>query len=358
MCKYIFVLFCFFVSHTLNCQTSKSDILAGNTKEKEKRVDFSLMPYLSYNRNLKLMFGLVPMMMYKINPKDSISPKSLTGIAAITSTNGSYALAFFNKFYFKEDKWRASLYAFTGDLSSQFYVDNLFNPRFYDYTTDVQSVGLKLQRKVFNGLYVGLGYHYSKYKTVYEDTIQPEATTETNGIETSIQYDRRNSVYYPTTGKLSILKWVAFPTWFGNSVNANKIETEYNQYIPLRNNKDVLATRFSGTFGLGDIAFEQQISVGGKDIRGYSQGKYRGDGLLTIQAEYRYNFFKRMGVVGFLGAATVYGSETKNFNGLILPGAGIGFRYQAFEKIKFNIGIDAAFGRDDWSVNFRIGECF
>ncbi|MCY1721596.1 hypothetical protein OU798_14665 [Prolixibacteraceae bacterium Z1-6] len=141
-------------------------------------------------------------------------------------------------------------------------------------------------------------------------------------------------------------------------MKANKIMTEYNRYFPVRGNTDVIAARLSGKFGLGDIAFEQQVTVGNKDIRGYAEGKYRGDGLMALQGEYRYNFNERMGLVGFAGIATIYGSENENFNGMILPGAGIGYRYRAFKTVKFNIGLDAAVGKDDWGIYFRIGEAF
>ena len=41
-----------------------------------------------------------------------------------------------------------------------------------------------------------------------------------------------------------------------------------------------------------------------------------------------------------------------------LPGGGFGIRYMLIEKMRINIGIDAALGKDDWGVYFRIGESF
>ncbi|MFV0344946.1 MAG: hypothetical protein ACK5IQ_01635 [Bacteroidales bacterium] len=65
-----------------------------------------------------------------------------------------------------------------------------------------------------------------------------------------------------------------------------------------------------------------------------------------------------MGLVGFAGLATIYGSDSPDFNWNIYPGAGVGYRYQAFKSVKFNIGLDAAVGKDDWGIYFRIGEAF
>ncbi|MFC5627165.1 BamA/TamA family outer membrane protein [Algoriphagus winogradskyi] len=324
----------------------------------QKKVDFNVMPYLSYNRNLKFMIGAIPMAMYRLNQADTISPKSLSGLAAVYTTNGSYFISIFNRWYLAEDTWRIKMFAVTGDHNSQFYMDDLDAPGFYDYGTNTTLVSVGAQRKIAQKLFVGVTYTYANYHTTYEDGVQPESTTQTNGLELNLMLDTRDAVYYPMTGVNSKLRFIAYPEWFGNDVSANKILTEYNRYFPMKNGKDVLAARFSGTFGLGDIAFEQQVTLGGKDIRGYSEGKYRADGQMAIQGEYRYNFGEKMGVVGFAGLATIYGSDTESFNWKMYPGLGVGYRYRAFKTVKFNIGLDAAVGKDDWGIYFRIGEAF
>jgi len=108
--------------------------------------------------------------------------------------------------------------------------------------------------------------------------------------------DTRDAVYYPTQGDKFILSWTTYQEWLGNEVAANRISLELNQYFHARDNNDVIAARLFGKFGLGNVAFEQQVTLGGRDIRGYSEGKYRGDGLMDIQGEYRYNFSKKNGV--------------------------------------------------------------
>lgn len=338
-------------------QTKSADSITVSKKQ-TKRVDFNVMPYINYNRTLDFMFGAIPMMMYKLDKSDTISPKSLSGISAIYTTNKSYFIVSFNKWYFKEDNWRAQFFLATGNQNAQFYVDDIDVPDFYDYGTKKTIVGATLQRKIAKALYGGLGYSYAHYDTTYQDDIQPSSVTHTNGLQLNMMYDTRDAVYYPTKGDKVKLRWLTYPTWFGNDTNANKILSEYNKYFPMRNGTDVLAARFSGKFGLGNISFEQQVTIGGDDIRGYSEGKYRGDGLMDLQAEYRYNFNKKMGLVGFAGVATIYGSDTTDFNWKLYPGAGAGFRYRAFKTEKFNVGLDAAVGKGDWGLYFRIGEAF
>ena len=350
------LLFCLYCS-SLFSQTKAKD--STQTAHKPvKNIDFNVMPYLNYNRTLEFMFGAIPMMMYKIDKTDSISPKSLSGISAVYTTNKSYFISAFNKLYFNEDKWRAQVFFMIGDHNSQFYMDDIDAPDFYDFGTKTTIVGVTLQRKIIKYLYAGFGYSYSHYDTTYQDNIQPSSVTHTNGLQLLTLYDTRDAVYYPTKGDKIRLRWINYPEWFGNEVEANKILSEYDKYFPMRDGTDVIAARFSGKFGLGNIAFEQQVTIGGEDIRGYSEGKYRGDGLMALQCEYRYNFNKKMGLVGFAGVATIYGSATPDFDWKLYPGAGVGYRYRAFKTEKFNVGLDAAVGKGDWGIYFRIGEAF
>ncbi len=336
-------------------QSADSATISG---QDEKKVDFKVMPYVNYNRNLKFMGGIIPMIMYRIDQKDTISPKSLSGLSGVYTTNESYFIAFFNQLYFKENIWRAQLFAVHGNHNSQFYLQDYDAGAFYDFGTITTIFSAGVRRKIKGKLYAGFTYTYAHYDTEYADDVQPESITTTNALEVNGLYDNRNAVYYPTNGNKTQVRLISYPTWFGNDVNANRILTTYNTYFSMKNKRDVVAARFSGNFGLGEIPFEQQQTVGGKDIRGYTDGKYRGEGLMAVQGEYRLNFENRMGVVGFAGLATIYGSENQDFNWKAYPGIGVGYRYKAFESVNFNIGLDAAVGKDDWGIYFRIGEAF
>lgn len=175
----------------------------------------------------------------------------------------------------------------------------------------------------------------------------------------SLALDHRSSVYYPRTGFESTLKYFTYPSAFGNETDLDKIEFEYNHFVPARGDRDVIAGRFFAGLGIGDLAFEQQFIVGQRqDIRGYTQGAFRGDYLLAIQGEYRWNFRPRLSAVGFAGLATVFETVNEDDDGRLLPGIGAGFRFTADTETNMNVGMDIAVGIDDWGIYFRLGEAF
>lgn len=324
----------------------------------DKNFNFVPIPYINYSRSLGFAIGALPMAMYKLNPKDTISPASISGVLGMYTTNDTWFAMFFQRFYLNEDNWRISAAGGLGSINFQFYLD-LPGAGYIDYNTQADFLFAEVQRRVVGKLYIGVNYMYTSFDTSFgADTTVSFGETKLHGLGLKLSYDKRDNIYYPRSGSISELDWTKYPGFLDNEFESNKIELDYNQYISTRKDKDVVATRVYGGFGIGDLSFEQQFVVGRQDIRGYTQGKYRGDYLLAAQGEYRWNFHEKMSAVGFIGLATVFGSINENDDGTILPGIGTGFRYNIFPKYHMNAGIDVAAGKDDWGFYFRVGEAF
>lgn len=324
-------------------------------KKEEKNFKFKPVPYLNYSRTGGFEFGAVPMAMYKINKNDTISPESLSGLVGIYTTEGNWVAMFFQKFYLKEDNWRltaAGGYAFVG---FQFYLDGIGD--FIDYTTDASFIMAKTERRIYKKLYGGIRLARGETETLFGSLPNPKNTIF-NNLGLSLSNDLRDDVYYPYNGSLTELSYNFNPEWLKNEFVSQKIELEFNNYIAMQNKRDVIALRGKLGLGLGNLAFEQQFIVGNEDIRGYTQGEYRGENLLAVQGEYRLNMTERIGFVGFVGMATIWKAPNDSHNGNLLPGIGAGFRFNVFPENHMNIGLDAAVGDGDWGIYFRIGEAF
>lgn len=348
--KYFLILLALSISQFTFSETKKD-----STK---KNISFVPIPYLNYNRSFGFSFGAVPMMMYKLNKNDTVSPSSISGAIGVYTTEKTWFAMAFSKFYFNEDKWRATLFGGRGNINFQFYLDHPLSPGYIDYNTIADVFMVEMQRKIIDKLYVGINYTYIKMITNFDVAEGVEQTEFFNGLGGIVSYDDRDDVYYPHKGFITNLKYNAFPEFLDNESVSQKLELDYNHYFEMKNKKDVFAFRFYGGLGLGDLSFNQQFVIGRDDIRGYTKGKYRGDQLVSLQGEYRWNPYKKIGFVGFAGIASVFNTINESDDGKILPGAGVGFRYMVFPKNKMNVGLEAAIGDGDWGIYFRIGESF
>jgi outer membrane protein assembly factor BamA len=191
----------------------------------------------------------------------------------------------------------------------------------------------------------------------FPDSLKNDARNM-NNIGGQLTYDRRDHQLNPYSGFKAMLKASFYRDWMGSDDDFNRYELSHNHYFTLKNKRNILVARFYATISTGNVPFLGQNVVGQDDIRGYSSGKYRNNQVYALQTEYRWRFYKRMGMVGFLGVASAVEYLPDIFENELLAGAGIGIRYLMIPKERINVGIDIAKGKGDWGLYFRIGEAF
>lgn len=345
-----------FLSLVLVPVNTSAQLGAGANGRIEGKTKFMPIPYLGYDRSMGFALGAVPLLMFNPVDKDTISPSSVVGGVGFYSTNKSWFTMGFGMFFLNEDRWRLTTAGGVGNVNFQFYIDGLVGG-WIPYNSEAKFFMLKVERKIYKKLYGGVSYIFADVISSANDYPVADSTT-LHGLGFNLSLDLRDNPHYPRTGSLSEVKYNTFPEFFGNETPTQKIELSTNHYFSTRQEKDVVAARLYAGIGIGDMAFAQQFIVSNKDIRGYTQGGYRGNSMLALQGEYRWNFHQRWGAIGYAGVATVFDAINESDNGKLLPGAGTGIRFRVFEETNFSVGLDAAVGIDDWGIYFQIGEVF
>lgn len=302
-------------------------------KQKEKK-DFSFVPvpYIGYNRTLGFQFGAVPMAMYRINKKDTISSLSISAGVLFYTTNKSWGIFQFNKIYFDENKYRAITALGGGNFNAQYYIDLPEFEGFLDFSTAAFFFKIELQRRIAANFYGGLNYTLVKLNTKQNSLAGIQTINSIiNNLGGILTFDNRKNFYYPEDSYLATLKIATAPKFMGNDSTSSRLELEVNKYIKI-NNSDVVALRIHGAAGLGELVFNQQFVIGNKDMRGYTKGRFRGNQTVCLQGEYRWNPFKKIGFVGVAGVASAFNGDNESDNNQLLPAIGCGVRFTAFPK--------------------------
>lgn len=329
-----------------------------------KSSSFAAIPYINYNNTLGTSFGLLGQVYYPINKADTISPSSSSGVIGLYTTNKSYFVTAFQRLYLNEDRWRILAALGFGNFNYEYWQDLPFNDgTFIGFGTGANFGFLRVERKVYKNLYLGFQGIFSETITDFDlpdfvpDTLRTDKRNM-NSLGYSINLDNREHQINPYGGYNIEFKNIFYRKWMNSGNNFEQFQFIYNHFYKIKNKRNILATRMTASIATGDVPFQGQSVVGQDDIRGYSNGKYRNNQVYAIQAEYRWRFYKKFGMVGFAGVA----SAVKDFNDLfsseLLPGVGVGIRYMMIEKERVNIGLDVAKGKDDWGLYFRIGESF
>ncbi len=357
---------------TLFLITSTSLFAQKNKTAKDstgKKVDYAFIPMISYNNSFGGQLGLMANGFFDIDKTDTISPGSMVGVFGYYFTNKTFFTGIINKNYFGEDKWRTKSVLVYGNVEFQTYIElpELINPvvlntdngAFIDYNTKIALIYFSGMREIIRHWFGGIQVSYSKSVTdfITDKVPIPTETEHLFGFGVVSEYDIRDNVMNPHTGMNAKLGTTSFLESMGSSSQYHRIKLELNKYFNL-NKKSVIMGRIYGIASIGDVPFSGQNIVGRDDMRGYSNGRYRGNQVYNIQSEYRWNFYKKWGMVAFggLGVATD-DFHGKNFSG-VLPSIGTGLRFKAIQSRNINIGVDVAKGKNDWGLYFRIGEAF
>ncbi len=345
----------FLLSFIINAQEKSPSDTITNTQN-QKKTDFTALPTLSFDRSKGTGFGAIGMAFFKLSDKKGTKPSSVMVNGKYTTEKNWHAAAM-TQLFFSEDKYRLMIGGGYMNSNFQTYEDLGGGQLEIPYNNHGGFFFISPSVRVWKQLYLGIGGQMFKSHLDMDVPAPGQDSVSTswmNSFATTATFDTKDNPYNATQGLSASVRLNAFPVWLKNTATFYKMHAEFNYYTRIDHSK-VLASRASLNAGLGDVPFVAQTYVGGRDIRGYTKGEYRGNQTYDIQTELRWNFYKRWGTVGFFGLAM---ATSPGYVSPLLPGGGGGIRYLVVPKYNINAGIDAAAGIDDWGLYFRITEAF
>ena len=355
-------------------------IQAQETKKKDSVFDassktFVLVPLVTNSPVMKTGFGGLGMYFFNLKKKDTVSPPSIVSLYALYSTNKSYIVAPFGRFFWNEDRNRASISIGTVRINNDFEYDEQGNDLRLVYSELRNFVTLEYSRKIVGNFYLGALYLGTKTKYKFDqgsqedndftkDFFQQNGITDNfiSSLGLNFSFDNRDYVYYPTRGFTFSVRPKLNAGWLGSDNDYVDTDYKFSYFYPVKNNQ-ILAFNLAGGFAFGDVPFDgYQIYGVRNSLRGYEAGKYKGKNMVALQAEYRWQFYQKWGTVFFGGTGSVWGNENngeEEFERDWLPSGGFGLRYMVSKAKKINLRLDYAIGVDgNQGVYFGVMEAF
>ncbi|WP_081112107.1 BamA/TamA family outer membrane protein [Bdellovibrio sp. HCB117] len=334
-----------------------------NPQIKNKDSEWVLAPIPFYNPSQE--WGLALVAQYIFSHKEGESP-SVIGAAAFGTEKKSYGGAIGYLGRLREDRWRVGVALGTARMLTNFYGVGRF-PQNKENSVllqqDVKFAGLQVTPKIFDRLYVGLTLVAFELENTFPDFNMPafideKLTTSTWVPGLKIEYDSRNDTFYPTKGGLLSGNALFHDKDFGENHDYQTYSLSYNRYFGLAP-AHVLAMRGLAETVYGDVPFYSLPMFGSQsDLRGFEAGKYRDRVLWAAQAEYRYRFTDRWGLVLFAGMGqVVHDLDEVNFDDTLTSG-GTGLRFKIASNNPVDFRVDVASGDGEISWYFSVGQAF
>ncbi|HEX7854387.1 MAG TPA: BamA/TamA family outer membrane protein [Sphingobium sp.] len=292
-----------------------------------------------------------------------------SGGGVVWTSLGTKGVAAFHSMSLDADRFRISAIASYFDAREKFYgigADAGDRGEPLELANKKLNIQLQGQMRVFQHGYIG-----ARYRLVTTDARPNEAIAGTapppaaqlnstiSMVGPQFAFDTRDSQTQPHHGVNLSGAWIFGTRAFGDSFEHNKLALSGSAYFPF-GTKTVFATNATLCSAGGNVPYNDLCLYGsGAALRGYINGRYRDRASWTVQGELRQHIAERWGATAFFGFGGIAPSVGDFLgNGTVLPGAGLGVRYQPFKDNDVHLRLDLAIGKNESGVYVGIGEAF
>lgn len=178
--------------------------------------------------------------------------------------------------------------------------------------------------------------------------------SKVGGFTPSVTYDSRDNIFTPTRGTYVEAGVGVFSQALGGDDEFQRVRVLGMQFIPLCP-KLSLGFRGEVAASFGDAPFYLRPFI---NLRGAPIMRYQGEEMAQIEAELRWQFWKRFSVVGFVGGGAAWNDFERFDSTQSLVTGGAGFRYEIARQYGIHMGVDVAFGPDNTAVYIQIGSAW
>lgn len=319
-----------------------------------KPVDFTAAAVPNYTYEGSFGIGAMVAMSYRLDRKDSTLPPSDVTLEGSASLNAFFYGKLLGANYFPKGRHRL-LYDVRFERQNNLFWGTDFesckNNSYIAFTRTNVSATVNYDFQVIDHVYLGavLNYNYGQATDVPDPSYfgGQGLSYFTGGLGISFQYDSRDYPRYPYEGFNIYFRPMVYPSVFGTYPSTMWRFTFNANYFRWLWRGAVLGFDLFSEYVTPDAPWTMRQEVGGDTrLRGYYEGRYTDNNLVSVQVELRQKLFWRLGLVLFGGCGTVYPSLDQWEWSRIVASYGIGLRLE-FKK-GINVRVDYALGSDAW----------
>lgn len=167
-----------------------------------------------------------------------------------------------------------------------------------------------------------------------------QAESRVGGLLAGVTFDSRDNIFTPLHGTYLDASLGLFSEALGSDTKFQRLGLTAIHYRPLASDL-TLGLMGTSTLSFGDVPFYLRPFIG---LRGAPAMRYQGDQTLEVEAELRWQFWKRFSLIGFAGAGATRNEGQGSRDGHEVATGGLGFRYEIARKYGLHMGLDVAYG--------------
>jgi outer membrane protein assembly factor BamA len=209
-------------------------------------------------------------------------------------------------------------------------------------------------------VWAGLSYAFASTRVTFDAPARtpglPDIQRESHvgGLTPSLTYDSRDNIFTPTRGTYVEAGVGLFSQALGGDGEFQRASVTAMHFLPLVP-KLTLGVREDAAFSFGDVPFYLRPFI---SLRGVPVMRYQGEDTAQVEAELRWQLWKRFSLVGFVGAGCAWNHFEHLDNSLTVITGGGGFSYEIARKYGLHMGVDLAFGPGTTAIYVQFGSAW
>ncbi len=339
MKKIALLLLIIFITQNAIAQKKIIQKLLSNDIDTTRRPSFMPIPVLGYSQENGFEFGIGALYATYIDRLDPLNRSSNFLILGSLSTKKQYNVTLRSDIYTKKNKYhligelkiKRTPFKFygLGNHTMEINEDAVLEDQF--------KILLEAEKSLLPFTYTGISLGFENYQ--YTDKIIGGIFSSAENLKErfggpvlfaglSQSFDTRNSNNYPTKGFFGRVTYQYAPALFSKSnFSVSQIKVKVSNFFPIAKQIVLGVNGLYYTLQGNHLPFYLLPQLGSDEMmRGYYKGRFRDQNLVATQAELRYRFTKRFGLVTFAGTGSVFENGSFTLSGL-KPSYGAGARY-------------------------------
>jgi hypothetical protein len=198
---------------------------------------------------------------------------------------------------------------------------------------------------------------------VFDDTNTPGLASQPDfrHVTGVLVLDGRDVPGNPHAGGLFALSAGRYNERDGGAYDFHRVTVDGRAFLPLGSHQRVVALRAMGSLDRpasgSRVPFYLQEALGGSHtLRGFSNFRFRGERILLLQAEYRWEAAPAIELAAFVDAGNVFGHESEWTLDDLHTSWGLGLRLKSHDAVRLRF--DFARSPEDTRFLVRFGQAF
>ena len=343
----------------------------GKSAEKpaEKGRTFPFIPIASYTEETSALLGIMLVKPHRWkNAADDVRPNTIA-LTGYYTLRGLWGFGCAPSIYFQGEEYLVEPIAYLHRSPATFWGvghEAGEEGESEDFTAAGYGGWLRTTKTVYKSLRVGPSIRIARATIsstesgglLDQGAVEGSDGGTISGAGLVVEWDDRDSVYWPTTGG----RYWAAAEWyrdlFGSDFHYDAYYLDLRRFISF-GDAHVIGVHSKIKHTEGDPPFYALSWVGGHSVlRGLYEGRFRDKTMAALEAEYRVRIWRRWGAAVFAGVGEVAESFSDFSTDKLLLTGGVGLRFVLDPKEQINLRIDVGVSEYGIAPTLVITEAF